>query len=389
MMKTKFSISSKWSNSQGPGRALFYFQLPGQAGKILRREQAEIATMVIEGKRAEVNALADREDLNLFQRNSPFKEYFTGCRITPDGDFTVSDVIQKFKGCSEVTSREITRKVAIEKSSQLKRYQFRRKNNALGPAIPVGSFNVIIEILYQLSGKNAHILRREQAEIATMVMQGKRAEVNVLMDREEAKDVISPETPEVHNPVKDLNLFQRSSPFKEYFTDCRMTPDGDFAVSDVIQKFKGCSTRRSQELSNLVGEGISRQLKRYQFRRKNNALGPAIPVGSFNVIIEILSQLSGKNAHILRDEQVEIATMVIQGKRAEVNALMHREEAKDVISPETPEVHIPVKDLNLMNLSVEDFKDIRQEKGYFCVYDAIAQFKNCSIDRARVIFLQR
>jgi hypothetical protein len=173
------------------------------------------------------------------------------------------------------------------------------------------------------------------------------AEVNALMDQKEAKDVISPETPEVHNPVKDLNLFQRNSPFKEYFTDCRMTPDGDFAVSDVIQKFKGCSTKTAMNVTNLVAPDFREQLKRYQFRRKNNALGPAIPVGSFNVIIEILSQLSGKNAQILRKEQADIATRAIAGDEALEEAVRDQrdvlpEAARNVLMQGLPSIQADV-----------------------------------------------
>jgi hypothetical protein len=358
---------------------------------------------------AEVNALMDREeakdvispetpevhnpvkDLNLFQRNSPFKEYFTDCRMTPDGDFAVSDVIQKFKGSSHKYALEILqKKVGPETSGQLKKYKFRRGNNALGPAIPVGSFNVIIEILSQLSGKNAQILRREQADIATMVREGKRAEVNALMDRKEARSVIVPATPEVHNPVKDLNLMNFNV---EDFKDIRQEK-GYFCVYDAIAQFKNCSTQRAMNIFNSETKNEnSFFIKMVQFERRDGRMGRAVPCCTFKDLVQVLSQLPGQAGKILRREQAEIATMVREGKRAEVNALMDREEAKDVISPETPEVHNPVKDLNLFQRNSpfkEYFTDCRMTPdGDFAVSDVIQKFKGCTTTSALKIIREK
>jgi hypothetical protein len=262
----------------------------------------------------------------------------------------------------------------------VKKVKFSMWDGRMGRAVPCCTFKDLIQVLSQLPGQAGNILRREQAEIATMVREGKRAEVNALMDRKESKDVIVPATPEVHNPVKDLNLMNLNV---EDFKDIRQEK-GYFCLYDAITQMTGGNLQRSQEKFKNLNFGESEKngfIKMVQFTRRDGRMGRAVPCCTFKDLVQVLSQLPGQAGKILRREQAEIATMVREGKRAEVNALMDREEAKDVISPETPEVHNPVKDLNIMNFKPADFledEDIRHEDGLFCIYDVISKVKGCS-----------
>jgi hypothetical protein len=45
----------------------------------------------------------------------------------------------------------------------------------------------------------------------------------------------------------------------------------------------------------------------------------------------------------------------------------------------------PILNLNIMQLTEKDFDDCRQQEGDICIYDGIASFKECSLERARNI----
>jgi hypothetical protein len=111
------------------------------------------------------------------------------------------------------------------------------------------------------------------------------------------------------NPVDKLNIANLT---EKDFEGCRITPEGKFSVYDVIAKFKGCSSRdaikvfsRLADNYQMVGGQFVHQLNEHQFRRKNGALGPPIPVCTFSELLPILSQLPGEQAKILRREQAE------------------------------------------------------------------------------------
>ena len=146
----------------------------------------------------------------------------------------------------------------------------------------------------QPTEKNHIIHHSQQAEISTMVLDGKK-EVND--SRQEEK-----------NPVKKLNLMNLTP---EDFKDIRSTPDGLFCVYDAIFKFKKCSVKDARTYFSRTT--ICSSTKTHKFIKSNGCIGQPIPVAPFNQLLQILSQLPGEQAKMLRKEQAEITTRVIAG----------------------------------------------------------------------------
>jgi hypothetical protein len=131
-----------------------------------------------------------------------------------------------------------------------------------------------------------------------MVLNGKK-EVN---DRHHVTTI-----QEEKNPVKKLNLMNLTP---EYFNDIRITPNGMFSVYDAIVKFKvGCNPR--DVFNEVVGKSNNlRDIIKYKFNGRGQRETPVAP---FNQLLQILSQLPGEQAKMLRKEQAEITTRVIAG----------------------------------------------------------------------------
>jgi predicted kinase len=349
-------------------------QLPGEQAKILRREQAEICNLVLEGKEEEINTIIqarhpDRDVKLITTENKAVnpvdklnianltEKDFEGCRVTPEGRFSVYDVIAKFKRCDIHRSKEsydtLCKNDVYGNFVNIDRYKF--KGQGQKPT-PVCTFSELLTILSQLPGEQAKILRREQAEICNLVLEGKEEEINTIIQaRHPDKDVklITTENKAV-NPVDKLNI---ANVTEKDFEGCRITPEGKFAVYDVIAKFKGCDDRESRKIydrviknSNLVGGYFPPQLNEHQFRRKNGALGPPIPVCTFSELLTILSQLPGEQAKILRREQAEITTRAIAGDR---DLREFVEEREKTVPQETRE--ILMTGLEQRPYTIEDF----------------------------------
>lgn len=70
-----------------------------------------------------------------------------------------------------------------------------------------------------------------------------------------------------------------------------------------------------------------------------------------------------------------------QQQRDLFGAMEHQHTDQQVSACEDEDIN-PVKRLSLMNLKPEDFKNVRQKDGLFCITDAIAQFKGCNVANA-------
>jgi hypothetical protein len=347
----------------------------------------------IEEKYPPVNQVKKLVVANLTEKD------FEGCRVTPEGKFSVYDVIAKFKGCDIHRSKEsydtLCKNDVYGNFVNIDRYKF--KGQGQKPT-PVCAFSELLTILSQLPGEQAKILRREQAEICNLVLEGKEEEINTIIQaRHPDKDVklITTENKAV-NPVDKLNI---ANVTEKDFEGCRITPEGKFAVYDVIAKFKGCDDRESRKIydrviknSNLVGGENTPQLNEHQFRRKNGALGPPIPVCTFSELLTILSQLPGEQAKILRREQAEICNLILEGKEKEINTIIqarHPDRDVKLITTENKADVNPVDKLNIANLTEKDFEGCRiTPEGKFSVYDVIAKFKGCKINTSRDVFMR-
>jgi hypothetical protein len=290
----------------------------------LRAEQTEISTMVLEGDRHHiVETKEEKNPVKKLKLMNLTKDDFKGCRVTPDGMFSVYDVISKFKGCNTNDSTKYYKRIEVTTNcTDLKKYKFSGRGQRNTPIAP---FNVLLQILSQLSGKQAKALRAEQAEISTMVLEGDREQVTSIMDNRHP--IV--ENKEEKNPVKKLKLMNLT---KDDFKGCRVTPDGMFSVYDVISKFKGCTSEVSRKIYNrfILSEigTICSDLGKYKFSGRGQR---NIPVAPFNVLLQILSQLSGKQAKALRAEQAEISTRAIVGdKELEEAVRDQREKVSDV-----------------------------------------------------------
>ena len=110
---------------------------------------------------------------------------------------------------------------------------------------------------------------------------------------------------EEKNPVKKLNLMNLTP---EDFKDCRVTPDGMFSVYDVVSKFKKCSLPDARQF--VARLEVVTNCNYFQFNGRGQRETPVAP---FNQLLQILSQLPGEQAKMLRKEQAEITTRVIAG----------------------------------------------------------------------------
>ena len=149
------------------------------------------------------------------------------------------------------------------------------------------------------------------------------------------------------------------------FVDCRQTDDGLLCIVDAIAVFKQCSIKNAHKyLSRLEESQIAilpksqfvdspnrqfvdsanlqfvdspnRQfvdspnpqkcglIKTHQFKKSNGELGKTIGVATFSEIKAILSQLPGKQARKLRQEQSEITSRVIAGDPDVIEAAIHK-----------------------------------------------------------------
>lgn len=111
-----------------------------------------------------------------------------------------------------------------------------------------------------------------------------------------------------NNPVQKLNLMNLTP---DDFKDIRITPDGLFSVYDAIAKFKGCNLRNAcQFFKNLE---VFKNVEHFQKHKFEGRGQRETPVASFNQLLQILSQLPGEQAKVLRREQAEISTRAIAG----------------------------------------------------------------------------
>ena len=191
------------------------------------------------------------------------------------------------------------------------------------------------------------------------------------------------------NPMDKLNVSNLSEEDITRNKYIRKTPEGKFAVYDVIKAFKGCSDNTSRDVYRRLckNNGNAKCVSdKYQFLKKDNTKGQAVPVCTFSELLQILSQLPGKEAKILRKEQAEICSLVLQGKEDEIKTIIearHLDRNSENIQ-RTDGVN-PVDKLNIANLSEENFKvgcRITPDNK-ISIYDAVKIFKGCSDDDAK------
>ena len=360
-------------------------QLPGEEAKILRKKQAEICNLVLQGKEDEIKTIIEArhpnrtienvqrtDDINPVDKlniaNLSEENFKVGCRITPDNKISIYDAVAKFKGCSLANARTfLTRILHHEKcpacanltdnavkvctncanlkdDKTLPSFDVYKFDGVGQKSTPVCTFSELIPILSQLPGEEAKILRKEQAQICNLVLEGKEDEIKTIIEARHPDRITEniQQTNDV-NPVDKLNIANLSE--ENFKIGCRITPDNKISIYDAIKKVKGCSDREARTAydrlskSNLVGDHFDPQLNlhnKYRFVRDNKALGPPIPVCTFSELMPILSQLPGEEAKILRKEQAEITTRAIAGD-SDLKEFVERrektvpEEVKDVL----------------------------------------------------------
>jgi len=90
--------------------------------------------------------------------------------MTEDGRFSVYDAIVSFKNVSSSSARELIRKYEADgKIDGFETYKFPGRGQQF---TPVASFHQLLQILSQLPGEQARVLRREQAEISSRAIAG-------------------------------------------------------------------------------------------------------------------------------------------------------------------------------------------------------------------------
>jgi hypothetical protein len=103
---------------------------------------------------------------------------FEGCRITPDSRISVHDAIAKFCSCTKTDAKkkfhhlsELKDTERVRLTGPLTKYKFPGQGYQI---TPVCTFSQLLGILSCLPGKNAKLLRREQAEVASRSVAGDR-----------------------------------------------------------------------------------------------------------------------------------------------------------------------------------------------------------------------
>lgn len=142
-------------------------------------------------------------------------EDFEGCRMTPDGKFSVYDVISKFKACSPAKATQTYVRLKSDEVTNcdfMDSYQFLRSDGKKGKPTPVCTFSELLTILSQLPGEQAKILRREQAEITTRAIAGDSNLREFVEERErtvpqETRDVLMTGLEKGQCTIKDVHEF--------------------------------------------------------------------------------------------------------------------------------------------------------------------------------------
>ena len=297
-------------------------QIPGKEAKILRREQANISTSAIVRDEEVVNIEQEQNPVNNLGLMNLTMNDFKDCRITPDNKIAVYDAIATFKGCLYKVAHKIFMRINESSKIEIHEFQFKRSDGRKGRAVPVATFQELLDILSQIPGKEAKILRRDQANISTRAIAGDE-------DLEEAVNI-----EQEQNPVNNLGLMNLTM---NDFKDCRITPDNKIAVYDAIVKFKGCTDVVSRNIFSRIHEVSKILLHEFQFKRSDGRKGRAVPVATFQELLDILSQIPGKEAKILRRDQANISTRAIAGDEDLEEAVRNR---RQVVSDEEKNIYM-------------------------------------------------
>ena len=182
---------------------------------------------------------------------------------------------------------------------------------------------------------------------------------------------------------------------------CRQTLDKKcFAIHDAIAMFKGCSkdTARSiwKRMQRVQSGDLPCNIKKSRVTGANNC---ATPVATLPEIVQILQLLTDKHPGAL------IAQVVLEPPTAE-QVVLEPPTAEQVVlagsstkqgvntaittsKPLVPAASNPLFRLDIMQLTEDDlcrYCRFTPDRKRFSIYDAIAKFKGCSIDRAGYVF---
>ena len=126
------------------------------------------------------------------------------------------------------------------------------------------------------------------------------------------------------NPVQKLTVMNISA---ETFADCRITPGGYISVIDAIAKFSGVSKQNAAfTLRDLEVASKIQHFPKYKFSGQG---ARETPVAAFKDLFQILSQLPGDAAKVLRREQADISSRATAGDRDLEEAIADRRESVD------------------------------------------------------------
>lgn len=189
------------------------------------------------------------------------------------------------------------------------------------------------------------------------------------------------------NPVKELNIMNIN---EDMFKDCRITPTNEISVVDAIATFRGVDKEKSKKsLHELTVVGKIGPLPKFQFPGERQRPTPVAP---FQMLLQILSQLPGEQAKILRKEQAEITSRVIEGEYVHINEIA---ESSSVNTHTVPMENAnnsdnPVLNMAVMQITAEDLVKAGVEifhDGSLCVLCAVKWFrgleKECTLKDAK------
>jgi hypothetical protein len=186
---------------------------------------------------------------------------------------------------------------------------------------------------------------RTTPDAIPIAIEGQRDDVNAIMDVRHPIDI-----KESSNPVQKLNIMNLT---QDDFKGVRMTQDGLFSVYDAIAKFKECSTKRAQEsFSNIE---VSEKLRNVSLHKFQGRGQKPTPVCTFTELLQIFSQLPGKQSIVLRKEQAGISSRAIAGD----------EDLEEAVREQRVRVSEPLVIKNNKELVLNNYTlSARKEDGY-------------------------
>ena len=208
----------------------------------VEKEPEVIEGIVVVNAKTNINTkLTSTNPVDKLNISNLSEKDFEGCRITPDNKISVYDAISKITGCSldaaRITYGRMSNNEARTNCSGFKNHKF--KGQGQKPT-PVCTFSELMSIMSQLPGKEAKILRKEQAETCNLVLEGKEDEITTIIEARHPKNDVKLVN-ERNNSVNPVNKLNVSNLTEENFEGCRITPDNKISIYDAIKIFKGCS----------------------------------------------------------------------------------------------------------------------------------------------------